>query len=152
MKFEKLIPRTNRRVLLLIAAVVWTYAGLMLLSKGMGMMNVDAEYFGLRLAGSVVGGALFYVILFTRISKKYVNRILYLDTDHPSIFSFFNLKGYVMMAGMITLGVVLRTSGIIAPFYLSVVYVTMGIPLFISSLRFYYSAIYYSSIIKSNRP
>lgn len=143
MKFEKLIPRTNKRVLLFIAAIVWTYAGVMLLSKGMGMMKVDPEYYRLRLAGSIVGGALFYLILFTRISKKYVNRILYLDTDHPSIFAFFNLKGYVMMAGMITLGVVLRTSGIIAPFYLSIVYVTMGIPLFISSLRFYYSGIYY---------
>lgn len=150
MKFEKLIPRTTKRILLFIAAAVWTYAGVMLLSKGMWMMHVDSEYFWLRLAGSIFGGALFYLILFTRISKKYVNRILYLNTNRPSIFSFFNLKGYVMMAGMISLGVFLRSSGIVAPFYLSIVYVTMGIPLFISSLRFYYSGIYYFSIVKSN--
>lgn len=150
MKIESWIPRTTKRVLLFIAAIIWTYAGVMLLSKGMGMMNMDPDYFQFRLAGSIVGGALFYLILFTRISKKYVNRILYLENDHPSIFAFFNLKGYVMMAGMISLGVVLRTSGIVAPFYLSIVYVTMGIPLFISSLRFYYSGIYYFSIIKNN--
>lgn len=151
MKYEKLIPRTTKRVLLFIAAVVWTYAGAVLLSKGLEMMKVDSEHYLLRLVGSVIGGALFHLVLFTRISKKYVNRILFLEDDRPGIFSFFNRKGYIMMAGMISLGIFLRTSGIIPPFYLSVLYVTMGVPLFISSLRFYYSGIYYSSVIKKNR-
>ncbi|HET6557107.1 MAG TPA: hypothetical protein VFG54_07305 [Prolixibacteraceae bacterium] len=150
MKIESLIPRTTRRVLLFIGAVVWTYAGVMLLSKGLGMMDVDHEHYLPRLIGSVIGGALFYWVLFNRISKKYVNRILYLEEDSPQIFSFFNLKGYIMMAGMISLGVFLRTSGIVAPFYLSILYVTMGIPLFISSFRFYYSGLCYSSITKKN--
>lgn len=151
MKLESLIPRTSRRVLLFIAAVVWTFAGVMLLSRGLGMMAIDSEYYMFRLLGSIMGGVLFYWVLFTRISKKYVNRIIYLENDRPGIFSFFNLKGYIMMAGMISLGIFLRTSGIVAPFYLSIVYVTMGIPLFISSLRFYYSGIFYSSIIKKNQ-
>lgn len=147
MKIESLIPRTTKRVLLFIGAVVWTYAGVMLLSKGLGMMDIDPEHYLPRLMGSVIGGALFYLVLFTRISKKYVNRILQLE-DHPGIFSIFNRKGYIMMVGMISLGVFLRTSGIVAPFYLSILYVTMGIPLFISSIRFYYSGIYYSTVIK----
>jgi hypothetical protein len=52
-----------------------------------------------------------------------------------------------MMAVMIVMGVFLRKSGIVSPFYLSVLYVTMGIPLFVSALRFYYSGIYYRLVI-----
>jgi len=144
-------PVTSRRGLLFIAAIVWTFAGVMLFTRGMLMMDIDHDFYLLRLAGSLVGGILFYLILFTRISKKYVNRILHLTNERPSIFSFFNLKGYVMMIGMISLGLFLRTSGIVAPFYLSILYVTMGVPLFASSLRFYYSAINYHSIVRKKQ-
>lgn len=143
-----MIPRTTKRILLFIAAVVWTFAGSMLFTRGIGMMNTNTESFGLRLLISLLAGALFYWVLFIRISKKHVNRIVQLPGERPAAFSFFDLKGYVMMTGMILLGIFLRTSGIVAPFYLSVWYVTMGIPLFLSSLRFYYFGIYYSSVIK----
>ena len=136
-------PSTSKRNLLFIAALVWTFAGVMLLTRGMLMMDIDRDYYLLRLTGSLVGGVLFYLILFTRISKQYVNRIIYLNSDRPNIFSFFNLKGYLMMIGMISMGVLFRKSGIIPPFYLSILYLTMGVPLFVSSLRFYYSAINY---------
>ncbi|MGE5448736.1 MAG: hypothetical protein ACM3PR_10255, partial [Bacteroidales bacterium] len=146
-----MIPRTTKRILLFIAAVVWTFAGTMLFTRGIGMMDVNPDSFWIRFLISLICGALFYGILFTRISKKHVNRIIQLPVEQPTVFSFFDKKGYIMMVGMISLGIFLRTSGIVAPFYLSVLYVTMGIPLFISSLRFYYSGLYYSSVIKKNR-
>lgn len=151
MKFITLIPHTTKRKLLFIAAVVWTIAGTILFTRGIGMMNVNPDSFWLRFLISLLSGVLFYGVLFTRISKKHVNRILELPVERPTVFSFFDKKGYIMMIGMISLGIFLRTSGIVAPFYLSVLYVTMGVPLFISSLRFYYSGIYFSSVIKKNR-
>ena len=53
-----------------------------------------------------------------------------------------------MMAVMITSGVILRKTGVVSPEYLSVLYVTMGIPLFLSALRFYYYEIFYRTIIQ----
>jgi len=150
MAIKSFIPKTSRRNLLFIAAIVWTFAGIMLFTRGIGMMNMNPEFYMLRWIISLVGGVLFYLILFTRISKKHVKRIIDSPVSRPSIFSFFDKKGYIMMVGMISLGVFLRKSGIVAPFYLSVLYVTMGIPLFLSSLRFYYSAINYSFVIKKN--
>ncbi len=47
------------------------------------------------------------------------------------------------MALMVTAGITLRKSGIIPPVFLSVIYVTMGIPLFVSSFKFYYAFAYY---------
>ena len=53
---------------------------------------------------------------------------------------------------MISMGVFLRKSGIVSPFYLSVLYVTMGIPLFASALRSYYSGFYYQLVaVKINK-
>lgn len=148
MKLIQLLkPRTSRRNLLYIAAFVWTFAGGMLLTRGILMMGIQLDFLLIRIVISIVGGVLFYVILFSKISKKHVARIIHLMNDRPCIFSFFNLKSYLMMTFMISFGVFLRKSGMVPPFYLSVLYVTMGIPLFASSLRFYYSGIYYHSVV-----
>ena len=145
---QLLTPCTSRRNLLFIAAFVWTFAGGMLLTRGILMMGMDNDYLITRIVISIVGGTLFYVILFSKISKKHVIRIIHLTNNCPSIFSFFNLRSYVMMIFMISFGVFLRTSGIVPPFYLSILYVTMGIPLLVSSQRFYYSGINYQSIVR----
>jgi len=77
--------------------------------------------------------------MFDRISSKHVNRIKSIEIERPIVFSFFNLKSYLMMFSMITMGVSLRLSGLVAPAHLAMVYVTMGIPLLMSSFRFYYT-------------
>lgn len=145
---QSLKPVTTRRGLLFIAALVWTFAGVMLFARGILMMNLDNDYFLTRMALSLIAGILFYWILFTRISKKHVLRIIQQPNDRPSVFAFFDVKGYLMMVGMVSLGVFLRSSGFISPFYLSVLYVTMGIPLFFSSIRFYFSVSTYPSIVR----
>ena len=141
---------TSKRNLLYIAAIVWTFAGGMLFTRGIFMMGIDNDFLLTRIGLSLVGGALFYVILFSRISKKHVLRIIHLTNDRPCIFSFFNLRSYMMMIFMISFGIFLRKYGIVPPFYLSILYVTMGIPLFVSSLLFYYSGINYQLIVRKN--
>ena len=49
------------------------------------------------------------------------------------------------MSIMISSGIILRTSGIVPPMYLSVLYLTMGVPLFLSAFRFYYFGIFYKT-------
>lgn len=151
MKLIQLLkPRTSRRNLLFIAVLVWTFAGGMLLTRGILMGKIDKEDFLMRIGFSIIGGALFYRFLFSRISKKHVLRIVQLINVHPCIFSFFNLRSYLMMIGMISLGILLRKAGIVPPYYLSILYVTMGIPLLVSSVRFYYCGINYRKFDLNN--
>jgi hypothetical protein len=117
--------------------MVWTFAGGMLLFKGISLYVNDPVYIWLRILISLVCGSLFYILMFSKISAKHTKRIMNLKIEKPCMFSFFNFKAYVMMAIMISVGILLRRSGIIPPFYLSILYTTMGIPLFLSSLRFY---------------
>lgn len=140
-------PGTSRRNLLFIAAVVWTFAGGILLFKGTAMMMSDLACWSVRAIFSILSGILFYRLLFSKISIKHVSRIIRLKTDRPCVFSFFNFRSYLLMALMISMGVALRESEIIPVFYLSVLYLTMGIPLLVSALRFYHSVIFYPRMV-----
>ncbi len=140
---ESFKPALPKRWLLLIAALIWTLAGVMLLLKGRSLFLHYHYFFWLRLIIAVTGGILFYILLFSKISFKHTKRIIYLDNDYPCAFSFFDIKSYILMTIMITAGILLRKSGLVAPEYLSVLYLTMGIPLSISAFRFYYYGIFY---------
>lgn len=144
---ESLKPSIPRRYLLFVAGVVWTLAGGMLLYKGISLFRIYRELLWLKIMISIIGGGLFYLLLFSKISLKHAWRIINLKNENPCVFSFFNIRSYIMMAIMISSGIILRKSGIISPEYLSVLYVTMGIPLFLSALRFFYYEIYYRTVI-----
>lgn len=139
MRFEPFTPRVPKTYLLLLAALVWTFAGGMLLFRGYSFLLAFPHFLVVKTTGCVIGGLLFFKLLFFKISGKHVLRIQNLPIKHPCLFSFFNWKSYLMMILMITSGITLRKSGVISPEYLSLIYVTMGIPLLMSSFRFYYS-------------
>lgn len=139
MFLDFLTPRVSKHYLLLIAALVWTFAGGMLLFRGFTINIQLPVNWKIELFGCVVTGLLFFILLFNRISAKHVLRIKNLPNDRPVIFSFFNLKSYLMMFFMIFMGIMLRKTGVVSTEYLSLMYVTMGIPLLMSSFRFYYT-------------
>ena len=131
------IPKTSRRTLLLIAALFWTVAGGVLLLRGSIYFKEWDEHRWTILSGSIIMGILFYVLVFSKISLKHTNRIISLDPNDLHFFSFFSLKSYFLMAIMIGSGILLRKSGVIPLKYLAIIYITMGIPLFLSAIRFY---------------
>jgi hypothetical protein len=148
LNLQQLTPRIGRRYLYFVAAIVWTFAGSMLLFRGILLFMDDDSLVWFRLTLSIIAGITFYWLLFSKISRKHTVRIAGMKLEKPCLFSFFNFRSYVLMTLMITAGISLRKSGILTPVYLSVIYVTMGIPLFISSFRFYYAfAIYPSNLI-----
>jgi hypothetical protein len=139
MNFSDLIPSVSKRYLLLVAALVWTFAGGMLLFRGFAINNPLPSHWKIELLICIAAGLLFFWLLFNRISAKHVLRIKNLSNERPVIFSFFNLKSYLMMFSMISLGIALRKTGLVSPEYLSFMYITMGIPLLMSSFRFYFN-------------
>ena len=131
------IPRVSKHYLILVAALVWTFAGGMLLFRGLIINNPLPAHWKIKMLSCIVAGLLFFRLLFDRISAKHVLRIKNLPQVRPVIFSFFNTRSYLMMFSMISLGITLRLTGIVSPEYLSLMYITMGIPLLMSSIRFY---------------
>lgn len=145
--FQILKPGIPKRYLLFVAAFVWTFAGSMLLFRGFSSLILFPKLLGLKIFISLMGGIVFYIVLFSKISRKHTRRIILLQIERPCLFSFFNLRSYILMTLMISVGITLRKTGIIPLEYLSAFYVTMGIPLFLSSLRFYYNGFYYEKAL-----
>lgn len=132
-----LTPRVSKHSLLLVAALVWTFAGALLLFRGFTLNKTLPLHWLIELVSGILAGLLFFMLLFNRISAKHVLRIQSLSIERPCLFSFFNFRSYLMMIAMITLGIVLRKSGFVPAEYLSLMYITMGVPLLLSSFRFY---------------
>ncbi len=139
----------SKSSLLLEAALVWTFAGIMLLTRGELMLEASSGFSWLKIIPCICIGILFFVLLFSKISRKHINRIKNLLGDKHPVYDFFNFKSYLMMAGMITLGIVLRKTLIIPLSSLALVYMTMGIPLLFSSFRFYIN--WFNNLITSNK-
>lgn len=140
---KTLTPRVSKRILMFTAAFVWAFAGALLLSKGISFINQQKDIHFLAVALALALGILFYVLLFSKISSKHIDRIYKLPVEKACFFSFFSFKSYLMMLLMISMGVGLRKLGIVPIKFMSLFYLVMGMPLCISALRFFYSAIFY---------
>ena len=138
-------PRVPKRFLLIIAAFAWIFAAAMLLTRGFLLSGKIKHAHWLSIAMSIMAGGLFYLVLFSKISSGHVKRIIELQNERPSVFSFFSFKSYILMTLMISGGIFLRKSGLLLSGTLSLFYITMGVPLLISSLRFFYTWFFYPS-------
>jgi hypothetical protein len=136
---EKYKPAIPRRGLLMVAGVFWTFAGGMLLWRGLSGLFPFGRNMLYEIPIGIAGGLLFFFLLFQRISKKHVKRMLSIEIDKPCFFSFFDVRAYILMTIMISAGVSLRIFKLVDPQILYTFYVCMGIPLLMSAFRFYYN-------------
>ncbi len=143
---EKYKPGIPKRHLLLIAAFIWLIAGTMLFYRGATELNSIGWKPCLTII-SLVAGIIFFWLLFFRISSKHIRRITSLEILKPCVFSFFNFRSYLLMALMITMGITVRRLRLISYVSLSYFFITMAIPLIISSIRFLWAWIKYRVIV-----
>jgi hypothetical protein len=129
-------PGIPKRWLLFLASLVWACAGGILAARGYFLIMEALSPHAPRLELGLVGGVFFFLLLFRRISARHIRRIDGLLPERPCMFSFFNWRSYGMMALMIGLGIVLRKSRLIPTDDLGTFYISMGIPLLFSSVRF----------------
>ncbi len=129
----------SKRNLLLIAGIAWTVAGLILTGRGLTYLFQHGDFLGWWLAGGLLFGILFYILLFADISHRHIIRIRGLSVPYPCAFSFFGFRSYLMMALMISVGIILNRFDVINKIWLYNFYVTMGVPLLISASQFFYS-------------
>jgi hypothetical protein len=134
--FQKIKPGVPKRYLLLVAGMIWMFAGGFLAYRGEHMLP-GMSHFWIGFISSFVIGIGLFLLFFIKISIKHIHRITSLEILRPCVFSFFNLKGYMMMAMMIGMGVTLRLTHLVDPEILGYFYMAMSIPLLLSAVRFF---------------
>lgn len=120
--------------LLLIAALVWGAAGINILIIGI------REYIGnfsvVNLILSVAVFIVFETFIFRRLVKKHTARINCYTEETQHFWKFFDVKSFIIMAAMITLGVVLRNTPAVPRVFIAVFYVGIGCAILTAGILF----------------
>ena len=97
----------STRHLILVNGLLWSVIGTKIALTGIGAyLSLPAVRWWYYLL-SVLVFAGFYV-MFTGIVRKYAERIEAMQEPRASIFRTFSVKGYIIIAFMITLGITLK--------------------------------------------
>ncbi len=133
---QRFIPVIRRHYLFVLAGIFWTVAGSILCARAaiwMGMLSPGAASVIALVSVVCAGGG--YVLGFSKIVVKNITRIHQMP-ERANIFAFTAVRGYVMIALMMTIGITLRNSSI-PKYYLTIPYFAMGGILLIGSVQFY---------------
>ena len=129
-------PGVPRKVLFLAASAFWLLVSLKLLSRANGFFAGKSVDFWIIGAG-FIGIIPFYYFVFKKVSLRYILRIKRMTTERPCLFSFFDYRGYFLIAFMIGLGVLTSMLSFIPDLGLNVFFISLGGALLISSARFF---------------
>jgi hypothetical protein len=131
----RLKPAVTRRVLLLLAGIVWIGVGGMLLSLAIGWLRAPDALHPYLFAGvGTIAAVFIHHFGFLRVVDKNLDRILPMRGKRCA-FAFMSWKSYLMVALMMTMGFALRHSPIPKPM-LAVLYIGIGLALVLSSTRY----------------
>jgi hypothetical protein len=131
----KIYPAVDKKILVLLAGLMWCGVGIMLVKLALGWLG---QYSGDRAWVFYLSGFLAAMPIhhfgFLRIADKNLQRLLPL-TEKKCVFSFMTWKSYIIVLIMVSLGITLRHSAIPKQ-YLSILYNGIGLALFLSGIRY----------------
>lgn len=125
----------NRRALLFIAGTVWIVAGINILRIGIVTWMDNSQNWLFKVGESTIVFLLFFIFVFRRLYMKYTVRIGQKEGLRCP-FSFFDLKGWIIMIFMITLGILVRKEHWLPDSFISVFYVGLSVALTITGILF----------------
>jgi len=132
---EKFKPAASKKILLIIAGSMWICVGGMLALLAITWLsNYRGDPWFFAVPG-FIAALLIHHFGFAKIVDKNLERISRLP-GKPCIFSFISWKSYLVIIIMVAMGVTLRHSAIPKQ-YLSVIYLGIGMALFLSSIRYF---------------
>ena len=141
-------PSVDRRGLLLLAGLLWSGAGMLLISFAVRWL-VDLSGHPVLITVITVAGIMFGAAIslfgFRRMARQNIQRILSMP-EHSCIFAFQKWQNYILIAFMMSLGIFMRRTHILSPIYMSTMYMGIGTALLSTSL------LYYRSILTRQRP
>ena len=127
--------RVSRRTLLLIAGLVWIIAGANILRIGIITWVDDQREWLFKTGEAIVVFLLFFSLIFRRLYNKHTERIGQ-KADRNCPFSFFDVKGWLIMGFMITLGILVRKLHLLPTSFIAVFYTGFSSALILTGILF----------------
>jgi hypothetical protein len=135
MNFRKFTPAVDKRILVLLAGLMWCGVGVMLVRFAITWLSpLGLNTSGFYYAAGFLAAMPIHHFGFLRIADRNLDRLLPI-TEKKCMFSFMTWKSYFIVLFMVSIGIALRHSAIPKK-YLSVLYNGIGLALFLSGLRY----------------
>ena len=136
MNIRKFTPSVDKRILVLLAGLMWCGVGVMLIRFAVSWLApYNGREQGLFYAIGFLAALPIHHFGFLKIADKNLNRLLPL-TEKKCVFSFMTWKSYIIVLIMVSMGIALRHSSI-PKLYLSILYNGIGLALFLSGIRYF---------------
>lgn len=120
--------------LLLIACLVWSAAGFNVFRLGIIEYPPFVSAVNILLSAAVF--TVFQLFIFGRLVKKHTKRIDGYGDERQLFIKFFDVKSFIIMAVMITGGILLRSLHIAPPIFIAVFYTGLGASLLLAGILF----------------
>lgn len=127
--------RVNKHTLLFIAGGVWIIAGANILRIGIVTWLNDTHYWLFKAGEATVVFLLFFQFVFRRLFVKHSVRISQ-KGEQNCPFSFFDMKGWIVMIFMITFGITVRRFQLLPNSFISVFYTGLSSALIVTGILF----------------
>ncbi len=129
--------KVKKHTLLLIASLVWLIAGFNVLNIGITVYKNYVTILNIILSLFVF--SIFWFMIFKKLVFKHTNRIKEFKEEFQFFLNFFDKKSFIIMASMITLGVLIRTLHLAPDVFIAVFYSGLGSALFLAGILFGYN-------------
>lgn len=124
----------KNKYLLLIAAIVWLIAGFNVLKIGVETYINYVTVINLLLSLAVF--LVFWIMVFSKLVKKHTLRISSYESEKQWFYLFFDLKSFIIMAIMMTIGIVIRYYALLPDVFIAVFYTGLGSALALAGILF----------------
>ncbi len=124
----------NNKTLLLIACLVWSAAGINILR--IGIIEYPLYLSAVNFLLSAVVFAVFQFFIFGRLVKKHTKRIDGYGEQKQLFIKFFDVKSFIIMAVMMTGGILLRSLKLAPAVFIAVFYTGLGAALLLAGIFF----------------
>ena len=124
----------KNKYLLLIAAIVWLIAGFNVLKIGVETYINYVTVVNLLL--SLVVFLVFWIMVFSKLVKKHTLRISSYESEKQWFYLFFDLKSFIIMAIMMTTGIIIRYYALLPDVFIAVFYTGLGSALALAGILF----------------
>jgi hypothetical protein len=135
MNWRKFTPAVDKRILVLLAGLMWCGVGIMLIRYAVLWLSLfkirEQEIF--YAIGFIVALPI-HRFGFLKIADKNLNRLLPLN-QKKCVFGFMTWRSYFIVLIMVSMGITLRHSSLPKQ-YLSIIYNGIGLALFLSGTRY----------------
>jgi hypothetical protein len=135
MKIKDFTPSADKRILVLLAGLMWCGVGIMLIRYAISwLVPIGIHGTAIYFAAGFLAAMPIHHFGFLKIADKNLSRLLPL-TEKKCIFSFMTWRSYIIVLVMVSMGIGLRHSAL-PKRYLSILYNGIGLALFLSGIRY----------------